>query len=74
MWEGTARNAIILKIDGERCRACRRCLGARVCPSKAIRTIDPGEPPFIDLSLCRGCMLCLSACPVEAIVRHEPEA
>ncbi len=69
--EGTARDSIILEIDPQICHACRRCLGTRVCPTHAIRKIDPDEPPFIDMSLCRRCMVCLSACPIGAIVRRD---
>ncbi len=68
---GTARSTIILKIDDDICQACRRCLGARVCPTGAIRKIDPDEPPFVDHTLCRGCMVCMDACPIGAIVRHQ---
>ncbi len=67
---GTARSGIPLTIDSAVCLACRRCPGARVCPTKAIRRIDRDEPPFIDVDLCRGCLKCLAACPVRAIVRH----
>lgn len=70
MHNGTARR-ITLTIDESLCRACRKCLGARVCKTGAIRNIDPGEPPYLDPSLCRGCLICTSACPAGAIVRIE---
>ena len=50
------------------CQACRKCLARKVCRSKAILQIDPGEPPFIDPSLCYGCRACIPACPHGAIV------
>ncbi len=64
-------NNVILTIDQQACYGCRRCLGARVCPSKAIRSIDPGEAPYIDVDLCRECMVCIPACPSGAIIRHD---
>ncbi len=70
MGEGTARNAIMLKIDETRCRVCGQCLARSVCRGSAIRVIDPGEAPFIDMSRCWGCLVCMQACPFEAVVRH----
>ncbi len=52
----------------ERCQACRKCVARRVCRTKAIVAIDPGEPPFIDPNLCYGCLICVPACPNQAIV------
>jgi len=37
------------------CRACRRCLAREVCRSKALRAVDPGEPPWVDGNRCYGC-------------------
>jgi Fe-S-cluster-containing hydrogenase component 2 len=39
-----------------------------VCRVKAIVAIDPGEPPFVDGNRCYGCLVCLPACPYEAIL------
>jgi MinD superfamily P-loop ATPase len=50
------------------CQACRKCLARKVCRTKAILQLDPGEPPFIDASLCYGCHTCIPACPHGAIV------
>jgi len=55
-------------VDVGRCQACRKCAARNVCRVKAIVTIDPGESPFIDGSLCYGCLVCVPACPHEAIV------
>ena len=58
----------IPRVDEGRCQACRACAARRVCRVKAIVAIDPGESPFIDGSLCYGCLVCVPACPHEAIV------
>ena len=52
----------------ERCNACQRCTARRVCRTKAIVQLDPGEPPIIDPSRCFGCMNCLQQCPAGAII------
>ena len=56
-----------LRIDDERCRACRKCLAGEVCKVKALVRLDPDEPPFIDASRCYDCRLCIPACPFGAI-------
>jgi Fe-S-cluster-containing hydrogenase component 2 len=58
---------IRLQVDDERCQACRRCLAAKVCKIRAIVSLDPDEPPFIDVSRCYDCRLCIPACPFGAI-------
>ena len=68
---GTARNSVMLEIDEEKCHACGKCQAKIVCRGKAIRVIDRGEPPFLDSTRCWGCMVCIPACPFEAIVRHD---
>ena len=58
---------IRLRIDDELCRACRQCLASEVCRVKALMRLDPDEPPFIDVSRCYDCRLCIPACPFGAI-------
>lgn len=58
----------IPKVDESKCRACRKCEARKVCKVKAIVALDPGEAPFIDGGLCYGCMVCIPACPFDAIV------
>ncbi|HUX75943.1 MAG TPA: 4Fe-4S binding protein [Anaerolineae bacterium] len=58
----------IPRVDEGRCQACRKCAARKVCRVKAIVAIDPGESPFIDDSLCYSCLVCVPACPHEAIV------
>lgn len=68
---GTARNGLVLKVDEARCLLCDDCLARRQCRGNAIRIIDRGEAPFLDLSRCWGCMVCVMVCPGGAIVRQE---
>ena len=55
------------RVDEARCQACGECLARKACRLKAIVAIDPGEAPFVDSSLCYGCLVCLPACPFEAL-------
>jgi Fe-S-cluster-containing hydrogenase component 2 len=59
---------IHLSIDTERRWACRTCVVGRVCKVRALVRLDPGEPPFIDVSRCYDCRLCIPACPFGAIM------
>ncbi len=59
---------IQLHIDDSLCRACRRCLAARICKVRAIVHLDPDESPYLDVQRCYDCRLCLPACPFEAVV------
>jgi len=52
----------------ERCLECQKCAARRVCKSKAIVQLDPGEAPMIDAARCFGCQVCVDACPARAIV------
>lgn len=58
-------------IDHEACLACQKCMARSVCRTKAIRAIDPGEPPYIDGALCMGCMDCVPVCPAHAVIRPK---
>jgi MinD superfamily P-loop ATPase len=68
---GTARNNIMLEIDENVCRACGKCQAKAVCRGNAIRVIDRGEAPYLDSTRCWGCMVCVTACPFDAIKKHE---
>jgi Fe-S-cluster-containing hydrogenase component 2 len=58
---------IRLQINDERCRACRRCLAAEACKVRAIVRLDSDESPFLEVSRCYDCRLCILACPFKAI-------
>ncbi len=57
----------IPQIDPARCQACRRCPARDACRSKALRAVDPSEPPWVDGNRCYGCLACVPACPFGAI-------
>jgi MinD superfamily P-loop ATPase len=58
---------IRLRINDGRCQACRICLASKVCKVRVLVRLDPGVPPFIDVSRCYDCRLCIPACPFGAI-------
>ena len=56
-------------MSGEKPRECLLCW--LYCPEACI---DPGKPPVIDERYCKGCGICASECPVDAIeMRPEGE-
>lgn len=44
-----------------------KCLANKVCTTKAIFQLDPGETAVVELAYCNGCGLCMNECPVKAI-------
>ena len=70
--DGTART-IMLEVDDDLCHVCKKCLADQVCRGNAFVRFDREDSPFIDMSRCWGCMLCVEACPFGAIVRHSYE-
>ena len=56
-----------IKIDGELCQTCKNCLARKACRVKAIVQLDAGESPFVDLSHCFDCRVCIPACPFGAV-------
>lgn len=70
----TARNTNLhLTIDDARCQVCDDCAAKRKCRIRAIRMIDPGEPPILDPTYCLGCRICVAACPRGAVVEYSED-
>jgi len=61
----------MLKVDDDLCRACRKCLAGDACRGNAFVRFDREESPFLDMSRCWGCMICIPACPFGAVVVHK---
>lgn len=55
-------------VDADKCHTCRQCVARKTCRLKALVQFEQGEMPYIDQSLCRGCLACMDVCPFEAIV------
>lgn len=51
-------------VDAKACRACKRCLGARVCPTGALEDTPSGHRPILHRDDCEGCLECVAACPI----------
>lgn len=58
-----ARPTAKSKVDAEQCIGCQKCIRQLGCPALILH----GKKAFIDPSLCTGCTLCESVCPVHAI-------
>jgi MinD superfamily P-loop ATPase len=71
MESSKAQITAIPRVVDDLCNACGKCLARKVCRTKAILQIDPGEPPFIDVNRCYGCLACIPACPQGAIQLNE---
>ena len=52
------------------CFECDNCYG--VCPDNAVIKLGPGQRYEIDYGYCKGCGICATECPSEAIAM-EPE-
>ncbi len=60
-------NYRVPRVDAEKCRACRKCLARQVCRVKALIQFEAHELPYVDQTLCRGCLVCMQECPFKAI-------
>ena len=59
----------ILRIDTYACQTCSACQARLVCKTRAIVQYERGDLPAIDAGRCRGCMICIPACPFGAVQR-----
>jgi len=57
----------ILRVDTYTCQTCSTCQARLVCKTRAIVQYERGDLPAIDASRCRGCMICIPACPFGAV-------
>ena len=57
-------------IDYERCHRCA-WICSTLCPDSTIRVNEEGYP-VIDYEHCKGCLICMTSCPTQAI-RAVPE-
>ena len=64
----------ILHVDMHACQTCSACQARAVCKTRAIVQLERGDLPAIDAARCRGCMVCIPACPFNAVVREKQEA
>jgi Fe-S-cluster-containing hydrogenase component 2 len=64
---------IRLHVDFDLCRACRSCIASKACRLKAIVQVDSGEPPYLEISRCLDCRVCVPACPFGAIRQISDE-
>ncbi|MCX6030553.1 MAG: 4Fe-4S binding protein [Chloroflexi bacterium] len=61
----------ILRIDLHVCQTCTTCQARTVCKTRAIVQYERGDLPIVDASRCRGCMVCIRACPFGAVRNDE---
>jgi ferredoxin len=65
LWKGLAKSRFEAAVDGEKCRACGKCLER--CQFEAARMkADPGsgqKGAFVDTEKCMGCGSCVVTCP-----------
>jgi Pyruvate/2-oxoacid:ferredoxin oxidoreductase delta subunit len=60
----------ILRVDMYTCQTCSTCQARLVCKTRAIVQYERGDLPAIEHERCRGCMVCVPACPFGAVVRE----
>lgn len=61
-------NYRVPSVDADKCHTCKSCLARRVCRLQALRQFEAHELPYVDQTLCRGCLVCAEECPFDAIL------
>ncbi len=56
------------KILQDKCTKCYQCW--QTCPDAAIRIDEKTGRVSIDYDYCKGCLICVSQCPVKAIEKE----
>jgi Fe-S-cluster-containing hydrogenase component 2 len=60
-----------IEVDWLTCEACDPCLARKVCRTRALVSIEPGEPVFVEQSRCNACGKCIPACPYHSIANQD---
>lgn len=66
---GFIETRLLYRVERSECKLCKQCPIVNVCPNSAIYLWD--GVPHIDLTHCRSCGLCVSACPYGAVKYGE---
>ncbi len=59
-------------VDEKKCIGCQKCIRELGCPALSVIKLE--KKVSIDTSMCTGCGLCSSICPVKAIVTSQKNA
>lgn len=66
---GFIETALPYHVERSECKLCTPCPVISICPYSAVQVLD--STPKINLTLCQGCGLCLTACSFGAIKYGE---
>jgi dihydromethanopterin reductase (acceptor) len=67
--QSVVETALLYRVDRSVCKSCEPCPAISICPQQAIKVVD--NYPNIDITLCRNCKLCITACLFGAIKYEE---
>ena len=62
----------VFSFDEEKCRGCKSCAVATVCPSRAVKLID--GKAVVDADVCTRCGVCVGKCPFGAVPKTAESA